>query len=200
MGDETHEYEVIINGAGPAGPPALANVLGRHGVKTLLVERRDAHVQDPRFFHCNTETMADAHACESLAAASLSSSSNPRCLAFPADGLADALLQASSGAVPHDHPFTDMWTTGALQPDARAIVAPPATGGTTWLQTAIAKGQVCRQVRVRELRARGRAYDAPVRMMQEPAGAGASGRGVPLRERHNLAQLLRQKAPRARRQ
>ena len=120
-GGAVENFDVLISGAGPVGL-CLANVLGKHGVRTLVIERRTDHVSDPRFFHCNTETMADANGY----------------------GFAAALLDASHDAVPHDHPFTDMWTTGGVQPDACAITC-SETGGTAWLQSAIVHGTVDRK-------------------------------------------------------
>jgi 3-(3-hydroxy-phenyl)propionate hydroxylase len=49
-------YEVVIVGAGPTGL-TLANILGMHGVRTLLVERNAATVGEPRAVSIDDESL-----------------------------------------------------------------------------------------------------------------------------------------------
>ena len=49
-------YEVVIVGAGPTGL-TLANILGMHGVRTLLVERSAATVGEPRAVSIDDESL-----------------------------------------------------------------------------------------------------------------------------------------------
>jgi 3-(3-hydroxy-phenyl)propionate hydroxylase len=50
------ETEVVVVGAGPTGL-TLANILGMHGVSTLLVERNDSTVTEPRAVSIDDETL-----------------------------------------------------------------------------------------------------------------------------------------------
>ena len=49
-------YDVVIVGAGPTGL-TLANVLGMHGVRALLVERNAATVGEPRAVSIDDESL-----------------------------------------------------------------------------------------------------------------------------------------------
>ena len=60
-GPEEIVVDVLVVGAGPVGL-TLANALGAHGVRVLLVEKRTKEISDPRYFSLNMETMADADA------------------------------------------------------------------------------------------------------------------------------------------
>lgn len=50
------ETQVVVVGAGPTGL-TLANILGMHGVSTLLVERNDSTVTEPRAVSIDDETL-----------------------------------------------------------------------------------------------------------------------------------------------
>jgi pyruvate/2-oxoglutarate dehydrogenase complex dihydrolipoamide dehydrogenase (E3) component len=50
------ETQVVVVGAGPTGL-TLANILGMHGVSTLLIERNDATVTEPRAVSIDDETL-----------------------------------------------------------------------------------------------------------------------------------------------
>jgi 3-(3-hydroxy-phenyl)propionate hydroxylase len=50
------ETQVVVVGAGPTGL-ALANILGMHGVSTLLAERNDSTVTEPRAVSIDDETL-----------------------------------------------------------------------------------------------------------------------------------------------
>ena len=56
MNPAASHYDVIIAGAGPTGL-TLANILGMHGVRTLLVERNAATVGEPRAVSIDDETL-----------------------------------------------------------------------------------------------------------------------------------------------
>ena len=49
-------YQVVIVGAGPTGL-TLANLLGQHGVRFLLVERNETTVQEPRAVSIDDESL-----------------------------------------------------------------------------------------------------------------------------------------------
>lgn len=53
---EPLETQVVVVGAGPTGL-TLANILGMHGVRTLLVERNDSTVAEPRAVSIDDETL-----------------------------------------------------------------------------------------------------------------------------------------------
>jgi 3-(3-hydroxy-phenyl)propionate hydroxylase len=53
---EPLEPQVVVVGAGPTGL-TLANILGMHGVPTLLVERNDSTVTEPRAVSIDDETL-----------------------------------------------------------------------------------------------------------------------------------------------
>lgn len=55
------EYDVVIAGAGPTGL-ALANFLGRDGVRTLLVERNPTTVAEPRAVSIDDESLRTVQA------------------------------------------------------------------------------------------------------------------------------------------
>jgi 2-polyprenyl-6-methoxyphenol hydroxylase-like FAD-dependent oxidoreductase len=52
----TSETEVLIVGAGPTGL-TLANILGMHGVRAVLVERNAATVGEPRAVSIDDESL-----------------------------------------------------------------------------------------------------------------------------------------------
>ena len=56
MSEPGARYDVLIAGAGPTGL-TLANILGQHGVKTLLVERNAATVSEPRAVSIDDESL-----------------------------------------------------------------------------------------------------------------------------------------------
>jgi 3-(3-hydroxy-phenyl)propionate hydroxylase len=56
MTDPSAHYPVVIIGSGPIGL-TLANLLGRHGVRTLLVERNTTTVQEPRAVSIDDESL-----------------------------------------------------------------------------------------------------------------------------------------------
>ena len=51
-----HEVEVVIVGAGPTGL-TLANILGLHGIRTLVIERNAATVGEPRAVSIDDESL-----------------------------------------------------------------------------------------------------------------------------------------------
>jgi 3-(3-hydroxy-phenyl)propionate hydroxylase len=53
---EPLETQVVVVGAGPTGL-TLANILGMHGVATLLIERNDSTVTEPRAVSIDDETL-----------------------------------------------------------------------------------------------------------------------------------------------
>ena len=55
-GDARSEYEVIVVGAGPTGL-TTASLLGRYGVRTLLIERNQTTVQEPRAVSIDDESL-----------------------------------------------------------------------------------------------------------------------------------------------
>lgn len=56
MQDDVQHYEVIIVGCGPVGAVS-ANILGQHGIKTLIIEREISEHGQPRAFSCDDEAM-----------------------------------------------------------------------------------------------------------------------------------------------
>ncbi len=56
MTEVSNHYEVLIVGAGPTGL-TIANILGMHGVRTLLVERNAATVAEPRAVSIDDESL-----------------------------------------------------------------------------------------------------------------------------------------------
>lgn len=57
----TRDYQVIICGAGPTGL-MLANLLGTHGIRTLIVERNASTVSGPRAVSIDDEALRTAQA------------------------------------------------------------------------------------------------------------------------------------------
>jgi 3-(3-hydroxy-phenyl)propionate hydroxylase len=55
-GGRSNDYPVIVIGAGPTGL-ALANLLGRYGVRCLVVERNETTVQEPRAVSIDDESL-----------------------------------------------------------------------------------------------------------------------------------------------
>jgi 3-(3-hydroxy-phenyl)propionate hydroxylase len=57
------DYQVVVVGAGPIGL-TLANLLGCYGVKTLIIERHDSTVADPRAVSIDDESLRTMQACD----------------------------------------------------------------------------------------------------------------------------------------
>jgi len=61
----TSRYSVAIIGAGPTGL-VLANLLGKAGIRTLLVEANPATVGEPRAVSIDDESLRDDRSCAAL--------------------------------------------------------------------------------------------------------------------------------------
>ena len=58
----THRTSVAIVGAGPTGL-TLANLLGRYGIETVLLERNPSTVHEPRAVSIDDEALRVLEAC-----------------------------------------------------------------------------------------------------------------------------------------
>jgi 3-(3-hydroxy-phenyl)propionate hydroxylase len=61
----TKDYQVIVVGGGPTGL-TTANLLGRYGIRTLLVERNTTTVQEPRAVSIDDESLRTLQACGAI--------------------------------------------------------------------------------------------------------------------------------------